>query len=564
MKKVTRLILPFLSVLLIAGSLFAQANPHELLIPPPTTSMTYINDFIAADVDGSGNRLDPDRVYLLKRNSIYYCNTSIRNAGWVMRMKAEEGIGRKPIIFVLRNTTTGTTPGRIFEVRGNIWLKNIILDGIFEYDPSTIGNMQGALITATAQGFDIVCDGVIFTNSSGNHIRTDSAPRVVKLYNCIFANMGYLGTSNFGAGKALDLRAGSCDSLIVVNNTFVNAQDRIIRHYGSTANIKYMKFDHNTIVNAMSFHGTLSLGKVGKKVEITNNLFYDSFASGNDTDKTRQLEFTDSREYDSRGLARMTWIIAEPNDSTQYTIKKNYYVVSPEGQAWFNKWASAGVTGEGAPLTWAINKKLGADSVNAFKKTSLTLTTIPRLMTAMMDWYRSPTGGNKTKNTPTAAWNASFDYDRKGFLFYTDSLRCTYSTSSVAYTGADKGFPVGDLNWYPALKTLFDSGGAVGIEDDLNFIPVEYALNQNYPNPFNPTTVISYSLPKASNVTIAVFNSIGQEIALLVNNQIQGAGQHKVSWNGKDASGRAVATGVYFYQLRTNEFMGTKKMLLLK
>lgn len=280
MKKVTRLIFSVVFTLFIAMGVFAQANPHELIIQPPTTAMAYLNDNIAADVDGTGARLDPDRIYVLKRNAIYYVNTTIRNTDWAMRMKAQDGVGRKPIIFVLRNTTTGTTPGRVFEVRGNLWLKDLIIDGYFEYDPSTIGNLQGALITETAQGFDIVADGCIFTNSSGNHIRTDSAPRVIKLTNCIFANMGYLGTSNFGAGKALDLRAGSCDSLIIVNNTFVNAQDRIIRHYGSTAKINYMKFDHNTLVNVMAFHGNLVLGKVGRKMEITNNLFYDAFAAG--------------------------------------------------------------------------------------------------------------------------------------------------------------------------------------------------------------------------------------------------------------------------------------------
>jgi flagellar hook assembly protein FlgD len=71
-------------------------------------------------------------------------------------------------------------------------------------------------------------------------------------------------------------------------------------------------------------------------------------------------------------------------------------------------------------------------------------------------------------------------------------------------------------------------------------------------------------LPKASNVTIAIYNSIGQEIALLINNQTQNAGKHQITWNGKDAAGRVVATGVYFYQMKTNDFTMTKKMLLIK
>lgn len=259
----------------------------------------------------------------------------------------------------------------------------------------------------------------------------------------------------------------------------------------------------------------------------------------------------------------MTWVNAEPNDTTTWVVKNNYYAVSSAGQTWYNKWNSAGVTGEGSPLTWKINKRIGADSSKAFTKVSLSITNVPRLMTAMMDWYRDPNGGNKTKNTPTPKWNSSFDYDRRGFMYYSDSLNCTYSTSSTAYMGAEKGFPAGDLNWYPTLKTLFNNGGAVGI-DTPDYIPLTYALNQNYPNPFNPTTNISYSLPKATNVTVRIFNSIGQEIAILVNNEMQNAGHHQISWNGKTASGRTVATGVYFYQMQTNEISMTKKMIMLK
>lgn len=560
MKKITGLFFCLILVVLFSKTSFAQS--HDLIVEPPTTTMTYLNDIFTADVTANN---DPLRVYVLRRNSMYFINAQYRNT-IPLNIRAENAPGRKPIIFLVKGPSSANLPGRAFDVRGNLYLKNIMLDGYFEYDAGLLGNLQGALITTSAAGFDVVADSCIILNTNGNHIRTDSAPRIVKVTNTIFGNMGYLGTSNFGAGKALDLRAGSCDSLIMVNNTFVNAQDRIIRHYSSTANIKYMKFDHNTIVNSMSYHGTLSLGKVGKKVEITNNMFYDSFSAGSDTDRTRQLEFADSKEYDVRnGLPRMSWVITEPNDTTQYVIKNNFYVVTPALQTWYTKYASAGVTGEGSPLTWAMNKKLGADSTTAFRKISTTLTKIPNLMVALMDWYRDPNGGNKTKNTPTVKWDGTkHDYDRRGYLFFSDSLRCSYSTSSTAYTGGLKGFPAGDLNWFPSMKTLFDAGGAVGVTDNPNFVPVEYTLNQNYPNPFNPTTNISYSLPKAANVTIAVYNSIGQEIALLINNQAQNAGKHQITWNGKDASGKVVATGVYFYQMKTNEFSMTKKMLLLK
>jgi hypothetical protein len=89
-------------------------------------------------------------------------------------------------------------------------------------------------------------------------------------------------------------------------------------------------------------------------------------------------------------------------------------------------------------------------------------------------------------------------------------------------------------------------------------LPFEFALDQNYPNPFNPTTTIQFSLAKAGKTTLEVFNILGQRVAVLVDGTLN-AGAHRYQWN---ASG--LASGVYFYRLRSNEFVATKKMLLVK
>lgn len=93
--------------------------------------------------------------------------------------------------------------------------------------------------------------------------------------------------------------------------------------------------------------------------------------------------------------------------------------------------------------------------------------------------------------------------------------------------------------------------------------PTSYALRQNSPNPFNPVTVVSYDLPNAGDVKISVFNIIGQHITDLVN-VYQEAGSYQVSWDGKDNTGASVASGVYFYRIKTDQFSDTKKMVLLK
>jgi len=92
---------------------------------------------------------------------------------------------------------------------------------------------------------------------------------------------------------------------------------------------------------------------------------------------------------------------------------------------------------------------------------------------------------------------------------------------------------------------------------------VPLTLRQNYPNPFNPETTISYYLPKASEVSVKVFNVKGQLVRTLYQDT-QGKGSHSLKWNGKDNSGRDAASGIYFYTLKTDSTALSKKMLLMK
>ncbi|GAB4322459.1 MAG: hypothetical protein Kow0074_14010 [Candidatus Zixiibacteriota bacterium] len=90
-----------------------------------------------------------------------------------------------------------------------------------------------------------------------------------------------------------------------------------------------------------------------------------------------------------------------------------------------------------------------------------------------------------------------------------------------------------------------------------------YELAQNFPNPFNPTTLIHYSLHRTADVNIAVYNILGQHVATLENGT-QEPGVYETRWNGTDHAGRAVPSGVYFYRLKANGQVDTRKMLLLK
>ncbi|MBI4550679.1 MAG: fibronectin type III domain-containing protein, partial [Candidatus Latescibacteria bacterium] len=91
----------------------------------------------------------------------------------------------------------------------------------------------------------------------------------------------------------------------------------------------------------------------------------------------------------------------------------------------------------------------------------------------------------------------------------------------------------------------------------------QFALRQNVPNPFNPATAIRYDLPRAAQVTLRVYNLLGQEVAVLVDAR-QEPGYYTVRWDGRNRAGVSVASGLYFYRLRAGEFTRTKKMMLVR
>jgi hypothetical protein len=104
---------------------------------------------------------------------------------------------------------------------------------------------------------------------------------------------------------------------------------------------------------------------------------------------------------------------------------------------------------------------------------------------------------------------------------------------------------------------------ATDVADDNPTTPPIMILGQNFPNPFNPSTEITFSLPTRSEVRLTVYNLLGQQVTTLVNGSLSSGG-HRVMWNGRDAEGNAVGSGVYFYRLDAGNFSQTKKMLLVK
>lgn len=103
----------------------------------------------------------------------------------------------------------------------------------------------------------------------------------------------------------------------------------------------------------------------------------------------------------------------------------------------------------------------------------------------------------------------------------------------------------------------------IGINNNQNGTPIEFGLQQNFPNPFNPVTILSYAIPKKSAVTLKVYDAIGREIAVLVNNEVKTEGYYNVEFNASQ-----MPSGIYYYRIEASSdgknFSDTKKMIMVK
>lgn len=215
------------------------------------------------------------------------------------------------------------------------------------------------------------------------------------------------------------------------------------------------------------------------------------------------------------------------------------------------------------------------------------------LVTIKFEWVDEINGfmscGSKLFSTNDAgnSWNLICD-----FVFPTNIAGFHFVNSSIGYVPfKDPNYPVtvirkttdGGANFYIEMivpTSTIRSGYLVDgygnnvfiIKDSsiyklINSTNVQseeeavksFGLNQNYPNPFNPMTTIEYSLSKNTAVTIKVYDMTGKEVATLANSLIKNAGKHKVLFDGSNFT-----SGVYFYKLTTNDFISTKRMMLIK
>jgi len=560
MKKLQLFLL--IAVLLISSQVFSQ-NLNDY-IDETRGDTLVIKDFNDLDEQNSlyqvitldTTNVPAGRVYMLKSNGYY---PLINNPA---TLRPTVIVGEDPTILVNNNNAESAPPiicGAAWDGGSNtgaMYVKHNLTVKNCNIIPATANkglgwnffDVQSAEITLTFQNCLFERTRWVFTASGSPNVSWF-------IKDCYFVNMN--GQPCRRNGGVLDCFTRQ-DTLWVENNTHVMAQGFMYKFRSNTFN--KVVFNHNTFINISNLV-FLDLGSQ-KDFTITNNIFVNcnvqpygpknADVGEEDLEKKpiglvnliadtsihvdRKFTVRNNLIYWSPELADVVDIVNQnkPQNSSEWVsqmIKMN-----ARTKAMFDDDVNYPYLDEGGWIekspTFTDPKDLLTDQVDNLKEFSIK--TVDTLSTDVLpDWRLVNIGDD--------------------YYTYSDwpiPVDLSYSDADLKTAGTD-GLPVGDLNWFPALKP-----SAIAPKTT----PEKFALRQNYPNPFNPTTNINFTLPEPGNVTLKVYNMLGQEVATLINNEYRGANAtHSILF---DAS--RLSSGVYFYTLTYGNKTVSKKMVLMK
>jgi hypothetical protein len=474
--------------------------------------------------------------------------------------------------------------GAVYEGGSSTGGLNSGLDLVLKNANINVGNSgggEGWAFFGSSANAKITIDNCIFEHTLWTGINPGSNSKI------FWKNMYFVNLSGHACrrnGGVVDFFS-SQDTISVENCTHVMTQGSHYK-FRSGYTVNRVIFNHNTWVNC-SGYAFMNVGAISG-VSVTNNIFvntnvqaycsYFQKADAGEVDPgdlpmglVNVLDNADFVKNGGKFYVDKNLVYWDPTFSdvvsTLNTKKLNGYsnwadqkiTMNTRSQGMFDNKDKYPYLVEG---TWVKNKLPKFVDTKDLFTTQLTnlkayvLQTVDTTSTAVLaDW--------RLINT-----NASTDYT------YSDwpiPINLAYTDTDLLTAGLG-GFPLGDLNWLPTQNTAWTAQRTAelakintvlttGVLTDVKQItglPTTFKLDQNYPNPFNPSTVINFSLPKAGNVTLKVYNSIGQEVATLINGY-KDAANYQVNF---DAS--KLSSGVYFYSITSGNFTQTKKMMLTK
>lgn len=561
-------------------------------------SVSILNNIILADgkdtlvVFASGPSLDviinkdqastnPHKVYKLVSTDTTYIFLDPVTIKTNVTVIGKLGKNKRPPTIQPAVRTDGSISTFLFKLTGDNTIcsfKNLYLIGLTTMNTRySNANGEGGLISVVGNKIKLYVDNVIFDEWPDNQISYEGNWCSFFITNCKFRNS--IHPTQWYSGEALRNRNNTAftDSIVMRNNTIF-----AINAYAAcpvTANyINYFEFVHNSVI--MTFMNPFWIFNV-TKAKINDNLFYGTWAGGETND-----------EYN--GYWNQLWSLDRGSIIDLDTLSvDNAKYLTPDASKKPVWSAEAKRTIEVKNNNYFLPKVV-LDYLKAWNDTSKHPVNIPKFMndrttkmfTDKTHWPGLIESGNMSidpgfgpsidkivlNNQGNGVGLAQYFLDIRrnkaqtgiyGYQIQTvsgdnwlpnwplpESVDMQYSNNSLKTAGTDRK-PVGDPGWF--------TGGYTDVNQTDFQLPYKFELYQSYPNPFNPSTTIKFTLAKSGNVSLKIYNIMGQLVKTVVDNEYKNQGDYNYQITMDNLS-----SGVYFYTLTQGSQQITKKMILLK
>ncbi|MAO66639.1 MAG: hypothetical protein CL666_16730 [Balneola sp.] len=565
----------------------------------------------------------PTRVYELSQGGYYFHNRTIASSG--DRSLDIAGADHTPHVMSTNESRPATIVGiqvgdtdlngGFFNFNTDITVRNIIGGA-----HSTSEAQGWTYFDANASGNTLTLDNVYMEHTNWVFIQSNDWPdNSIKISNSYFVNMNgngcrrnggvYDNVSNptkemwvensthvMGAGMIYKFRGFPVNKAVFNHNTFVNISNAPISTMGYQVD---MAVTNNLFVNTnvQAYYPGLDVGETDQDLLPTGIINVDSLSATNnsvaETYLPEEYQSADASEwagmrkilvdrnvaYWSPALddvvtlmeeANATYLDTVANGPANGELMNSMITMNTRTQAMFDDddtwpyltegdWLQTGLEDAAPGFTEDFGLMDESAALGNFKE--WTVGSMPDDNAAVMTDLRTEGNPASGETYAISDWPIPVDL--------------SYSNSAYL-TGGLNGFPVGDVNWFPTQKAQWlaqrdaeyaeiedaKTEGrplATSIVENTPGVPTSIKLEQNYPNPFNPTTQISFALPQAQEISLKVYDMLGREVATLVNNEMVAGGVNNVTFDARN-----LASGVYMYVLRGENFSVSKTMTLMK
>lgn len=532
MRKIYQVSLVIAAVLGMALSAHSQTRVVRVpgWDPASGESDTLYNNVLydAIMADSTERETNPDVVFELVRNHKYPLGKVIENYDFHLWIRAEEGEGLMPEL-VPGKRANGTYGADYIYAYNDMTLEEIAFNA-FTPDGSYLNRM----IEGRGTGMRMTVRNCSYDGDRGSCVVVNGDSMSIFLHDVRGGNTGHRKTTG-GNGRLVDFRPTALyvDTIVIQNSTTWNSSDRIIRNMGTVVN--YLLYDHVTALNIIGFHGGLQLGHVRTAI-VTNNIFGNVISLGHTDSRTQE------QTQPEKHFAAITLDTVFAGQVIEVRNNNIYW-----DQELVDVWAKYDSVEAPWPITPTIETAIGAANVDAaWFAEPLTYTAFCGPISAYVDaYYADPAASSFPEN-----WCVGGEGG-----YFPDQLDASYPTTAASYTAADKGYPLGDLNYFPEMKAMWETGVGVGIEEHARAARTGL---QNYPNPFSRATTIAYEIGRDSDVTLEVYDITGRKVRSVVD-RFHTAGSYQVTFDAE-----ALPAGLYFYRLDDGSKVQVNNMIISK